>query len=221
MQRQATCKGRLSLFCVVLSEISFSADDTAGNFRSCIAGRLRTKMIRAIVNHHSSPDNILHTETICTHSQMRAAMVLQQRRQIARMFGMCRPLRMIVAAGIRKTCAGAASALMNVQGKETRFTVLRKSGDIRNHQNAPVLLIKPHLSGYTRCIRSALDLRHRVRADAITIHTITSRQFMRKTRGKCRNQRSCKSAAGMSFSALSRARSLPLLRFAFEIGFSV
>lgn len=105
------------------------------------------EIIGAGVDHHSSPYDIPHTETVCPHSQMRIAMARQQRRQVSGMLRMAFPCRIIVAARLRKTLSGAGSSLVDMHGEKTGLVILREAAEIGHDQNSPALLIKPDLSG--------------------------------------------------------------------------
>lgn len=109
--------------------IAFScfANQAAGDFCACVSGRLRPEIIGIAVDHHGSPDDFLHTKTICPDSQICTAAALHQGREISRMIWMSGSRRIIVAACIRKSLAGAASSFMDVKGKETGLAVPRKS----------------------------------------------------------------------------------------------
>ena len=52
--------------------IAFScfANQAAGDFCACVSGRLRPEIIGIAVDHHGSPDDFLHTKTICPDSQI-------------------------------------------------------------------------------------------------------------------------------------------------------
>ena len=63
------------------------------------------------------------------------------------MFGVYPFNRVIVAARARKIRSGAILAPMNVKPKESCFTFLRKSKNLRHDQHATILLIKPNASG--------------------------------------------------------------------------
>lgn len=154
------------------------ANHTAGDLGSCVTGRLRVKIIRAAVDHHSSSKDILNPETTCSHSQMGTALLHHQGRQIACVFGMVDAIGIIVAACLRKACAGAAVSFMNVKSEETGFAVLRKTGYISHHQHAARFLIKPNLAVYIWCVRSASDISHCIRTAGVSKHKITSLQLM-------------------------------------------
>ena len=93
---------------------------------------------------------------------------------------MLRCVRIIVSARFRETLTAAASSLVDMECKEAAFALLRKAGEISHYHNTAAFLIKPYLSRQTRCLGSPVDIGHRVRADRVTIHTITSRQLMQK-----------------------------------------
>ena len=146
------------------AEILLLANDAAGDFCPCVAGRLRTEIIGIAVDHYGPSDDLLHTEAVCPHRQIGAAAALHQRRKISRVARMSCSFRIIVAARLRKSLTATLLSLMNMKGKEAGLAVLGKSRDLCHHQNTIALLIKPYLSGQARCVRPSPDMRHRTRA---------------------------------------------------------
>ena len=145
-------------------EILLPANDAAGDFCPCVAGRLRSEIVGIAVDHYSPSDDLLHTEAVCPYRQIRPATALHQRRKIPRVARMSCSSRIIVAARLRKSLTATLLSLMNMKGKESGFAVLGKSRDLCHHQNTFALLIKPYLSGQARCVRPSPDMRHRTRA---------------------------------------------------------
>lgn len=178
-----------ALFCLI--ESLSSADHATGDFGSCVAGRLRVKIIRAAVDNHGPPKDVLHVETVCPHREMGAPLLHHQGRQISGVPGMTGSAGVIVAARLRECCACTAAALMNVKAEEAGLAVLRKSIHIGYHQHAARFLIKPNQPFYVWCIRPASDIRHRIRMAGISIHTITSLQPMRQRGGLCKSEVLC------------------------------
>ena len=127
-------------------ELSFT-DYAAGNFSSGVAGRLRAKVIGVAVDHNGLSDDLPHTETVCPHGEIRAALKMHQWRKVAGVIWMICFSGVIVAAGFREVCSGTGVSFMNVKGKETCFACLWKSGQFCDYQNTFAFLIKPHFSG--------------------------------------------------------------------------
>ena len=124
-----------------------SANHAAADFGSRVPGRLRMKVIRAAVDHHSPSDDVPHTETVCPYGQMRLSMTQHEWRKVPRVVRVVFPGWIIVAACLRKVLSGAGAPLMDVKGKKISLTILWKSREIGHHQDPPTFLIKPDLSG--------------------------------------------------------------------------
>lgn len=150
----------------------------AGDLGSCVPGRLRGKIIRIAVDDYGFANDILHPEAICSYCHLCAALLRHQWRQITSVPGMVATSGIIMVARLWKACTGAAVSLMNVETEEAAFTVFRKTGDIRLHPHTARFLIKPNLTTYIQCVRSAPDIRHRIRAAEASMHKITSLQLM-------------------------------------------
>lgn len=161
-----------------LSPCSCPVDHAARDFRSRVTGGLGVDIIRIAMNYHASPKNIPNPETIRPNRHMCAPLLHHQGRQIARMSRMNEASGIIVAACLRKVRADAAVSLMDVKAEKAGFTVLRQVGYVSLHQYAAGVLIKPNLAVDIRCVRSASDVSHRIRASEVSIHEITSLQHM-------------------------------------------
>lgn len=77
-----TCapKGMLLFFCsynYTTERLLHFADHTAGDFLSCIAGRLGVKIIRIAVYDYSPSNNIRHRKPVCSYRQIRIPLTLQ------------------------------------------------------------------------------------------------------------------------------------------------
>jgi hypothetical protein len=66
---------------------------------------------------------------------MSVPLLHHQGRKIAGVPGMVGLPRVVVAAGLRKSCPRAAVSFVNVKAEEARFAVLRKPGYISHHQH--------------------------------------------------------------------------------------
>lgn len=136
------------------------------------------EIIRIAVDDHRSSDDIAHTEAVCPYFQMSVALLHQQGRKITCVPGMIGLLRIVVAAGLRKSCTGAAVSFVDVEAEEACFAVLWKPGDISHHQHTAGFLIEPNLTIDIGCVRSASDKSHRARTAGVSNHGITSLQTM-------------------------------------------
>ncbi len=116
------------------------------------------EIIRITVDDHRSSDEIAHPEAVCPYFQMSVSLLHQQRRKITCVPGMIGLMRIVVAAGLRKACTGAAASFVDVKAKETCFAVLRKPGDISYYQHTAGFLIEPNLTIDIGCVRSASDI---------------------------------------------------------------
>lgn len=58
------------------------ADYAAGDLGSCVPGRLCGEIIRIAVDDYGSANDVLHSETVCSHRHLGAALLHQKGRQI-------------------------------------------------------------------------------------------------------------------------------------------
>ena len=90
------------------------ANDTAGDFISCVSGRLSMEIIRIPMNHNGASQNIPNGKPICQHSQIRSAAAAKQWRQVAGMAGMELMVGIEVSACSGESLSRTHSPLVNM-----------------------------------------------------------------------------------------------------------
>lgn len=123
------------------SSLSPFTDHPTGDFPACVTSRLRMKVIRVAVNHHSPSDNFIHRKPTRFHGQICVSLSGQQRWQVACMFRICLTGWIIMASRFGKVIPGAAFSLMNMEPKDSCFAFPWQTGDPRLNQYASVFLI--------------------------------------------------------------------------------
>ena len=129
---------------------SAATDFPAGNFRACVAGRLRSEIIGPAVDDYGAADDVLHTEAVCEKNREGMPAAAEEGRQISGMIGVGAIVGIVMPANIGKgvaLAAGTAGSGMDVKG-EDRVTAwllrLRQAGDMGRNEHAPAGLVKAH-----------------------------------------------------------------------------
>ena len=140
---------------------SAATDFPAGNFRACVAGRLRSEIIGPAVDDYGAADDVLHTEAVCEKNREGMAAAAEEGRQISGVLGVRAVVRIEMAPNVGKgvaAVAGTAGPGMDVKG-ENRVAAgplrLRQAGDMGRNQHAPAGLIKAHHSTDVRMLVAA------------------------------------------------------------------
>lgn len=96
----------------------------AGDFPSGIASWLRMEVIWVAMNDYSPSYYLIHRKPICSKRQIRISPAPNQRRQVACMFRMRLPRRVVMTFRARKSHTRTIPALMDVEPKEPCLTFL-------------------------------------------------------------------------------------------------
>lgn len=134
-ERQHTWKSRPQVCCFYYSKrsdlqifrippLAALLYHSAGDFPSGIASWLRMEVIWITVNDHRPSYYLIHRKPICSKTQIRIPPAPNQRRQIACMFRVCLPHRVVMTFRARKSHTRTILALMDVEPKEPCLTFL-------------------------------------------------------------------------------------------------
>ena len=82
---------------MVLFRLPRLADHAAGDFSSCVTGRLGVEVIVITMDDHSAANDFFYRKTVCSKRQICVPLAPYQRRQIACMFRMGLPCWVIMA----------------------------------------------------------------------------------------------------------------------------
>ena len=134
------------------------ADNAAGDFFSGIPGGLGAKVVGHAVDHHCSPDHIIHPEPAGQHRKVGVAVRRKQRRQIPCVQGVGCFFRVKMAPSVGKPFAAAACAFVNVQGKKSRWG-MGQTPYMNSHQGSVGMGLKFHPAPQPRCAASAPNIR--------------------------------------------------------------
>ena len=90
-------------------------------------------------------NDVLHTKTVCDHTEKRPPARAEKRWQIPRVLWMGLPSRIVVAPRFPETASAAASSFMDVKPEKARI-IFRQALDLRHNQNAVPVGKKPNPS---------------------------------------------------------------------------
>ncbi len=140
-------------------------DDAAGDFFAGIARRLRRKVIRLAVDHHSPPDNVGNMEAVCQEGHERAAIASEQRREVACMMRMRTTPGVKVAFRVGETDAAAGAAFVDMEAEYAGCAgrvAMREPAYISYNQGIPAVWVERHVA--RRAVGRAADMRDGKRA---------------------------------------------------------